>query len=71
LLLAQLAEYTFFLRGMFDTLGNVAIGCEVAIWEGRTALYWTASQFGKTEEKPALYKEKTPKLYYSLMRTWA
>jgi len=41
---------------MFDTLGNIAVGCVVAIREGKKALYWTSPQCGKTEEKPALYK---------------
>jgi hypothetical protein len=52
LLLAQLAEYTFFLRGMFDILGNIAVGCVVAVWEGRNAFYLATPQFGKSEEKP-------------------
>jgi hypothetical protein len=40
---------------MSDTLGNIAVGCVVAIWEGKIALYGTAPQYDKTEGKPELY----------------
>jgi hypothetical protein len=38
---------------MFDTLGNIAAGCVVAIWERRNEFYWTAPQLGKTKGKRA------------------